>query len=179
MEINKNLLNMNAFNFKSYSEKLKYVIREIHKDKVSDELNPRLHPEKFLSLESLVSLEAQLKSKNSTTSRNGDINDALIKNEYDPELIHALFKAFKPQSKRKFIGENYLPPHAIFSNVRSSIPQNKIGLIFDYLNRLVNTCAVLRFPKGGEGTYSLNPHLDEITDPVIRRVASLYLIKRH
>ncbi|MEK6862197.1 MAG: hypothetical protein AABY07_09615 [Nanoarchaeota archaeon] len=177
VEINKNLLNTSTPSFKSYSEKLKNVIREIHRDRVSDGLNPKLHPEKFSSLELLISLGSEIRSKLNDNG-NGNIDKLLAERGYDAEIIHALFRAFKPYSE-KFIGENYMPPYAIFSNVRSCIPQNKTGLIFDYLDRLVNAHAVLRFPKGGEGTYSLNPHLNEITDPVIRKVASFYLIKRH
>ncbi len=174
-EINPSLSGSNWQKFESYLVRLKDVIRSLREADRYEEISPIKNPERFSSLEALMLLENDIASRTEVRSELQEVNERLQLSGYDPEMVHALILSFKPLTARKFIGKSYLPPYAIKSNIRSLIPENKIRLVDDCLLDLVKNGVIIRHAKSGEGAYSLNPHLNEISIPVLREALALYL----
>ncbi len=174
IEANSGLTTFSPQKFTDYLSQLKKTLRAVRTS--TRDITPASHPERFSSLESLVSLESEIMQAGASDEITR-LNQELAQGGYDPEIVHAVIKAFKPNTK-KFIGENYLPQYNIKRNLQSQLPPEKLGSYIVYLEKLKKQKVLIAHAKPSH-PYSLNPRLADISNSALRNVLAMYLGKNN
>ncbi len=88
--------------------------------------------------------------------------------KYNIEVATIILESLK---KKKSIGESYIPRIYIRDTVYGKLSEKSAAAEFDQtLDVLIKSCAVIDYSKKGKTNepISINPHVDEITEPALR-----------